>query len=128
MTPRKSVLKDFNKIDPYLGKALKCIRALNEIDIKTLADNIECSMNYLYDIEAGKKQPSIDLLNKIANEFAIEVADIFIVSSKLKNFGDDKKYLLTRSLIKGLNMVDTNDHNQKLSSAANPASKSNTIG
>jgi transcriptional regulator with XRE-family HTH domain len=127
MTPRKNILTEFNETQQYLGKALRCIRELNGLDADALAKNIKCSKNYVYEVEGGKKLPSLDFIKKITDEFGIEVEHFYELALVLKkNEGD--KHFLTNALIKGLNMVDTNDHNKKLSSAANPAPKSNTIG
>lgn len=55
----------------YLGFIIKKLRLFHGDKQKELAEFVGISSAYLSELEAGKKQPSIDLVNKIAERYRI---------------------------------------------------------
>lgn len=55
----------------YLGFIIKKLRLFHGDKQKELAESVGISSAYLSEMEAGKKQPSIDLVNKIAERYRI---------------------------------------------------------
>lgn len=68
-----------------IDRALKHMRIFHTISQTDLADKLEISRSYLSEIEAGKKSPSLELLEKYANIFSIPVSSILLFSEQLKD-------------------------------------------
>jgi transcriptional regulator with XRE-family HTH domain len=66
-----------------LNKALKLIRAFYDISQSDLSDKLGISKSYLSEIESGKKQPTIDILNKYSSQFDIPLSSILFFSESL---------------------------------------------
>jgi len=66
-----------------LNKALKLIRAYHDISQTELSVQLGLSNSYLSEIESGKKQPSIELLNKYSAHFDIPLSSILFFSENL---------------------------------------------
>lgn len=52
-----------------LGFIIKCVRKFHLENARTLALKAGISPSYLSEIEAGKKMPSVEILDKIANHY-----------------------------------------------------------
>lgn len=59
-----------------LCKALKLIRSYYDMSQTELSAELGLSNSYLSEIESGKKQPSIDLLQKYSDYFDIPLSSI----------------------------------------------------
>lgn len=68
-----------------LHKPLKLMRVFHELTQKELADKLGISKSHLSEIEAGKKTPTIALLNRYAEIFEVPVSSIFLFSENLDN-------------------------------------------
>ena len=66
-----------------LNKALKLIRAFYDVSQSDLSDKLGISKSYLSEIESGKKQPTIDILNKYSLQFDIPISSIMFFSENL---------------------------------------------
>ncbi|AGI82773.1 XRE family transcriptional regulator [Pseudomonas aeruginosa] len=66
-----------------LGKALKLIRSYYGISQIDLSENLGVSNSHLSEIESGKKQPSLDMLNKYSEYFEIPLSSILFFSENL---------------------------------------------
>lgn len=66
-----------------LNKALRLIRAFYDVSQSDLSDRLGISKSYLSEIESGKKQPSIDILNKYSAQFDIPLSSIMFFSENL---------------------------------------------
>jgi len=66
-----------------LGKALKLMRSYYGISQTDLSENLGVSNSYLSEIESGKKQPSLDVLNKYSEYFEIPLSSILFFSENL---------------------------------------------
>ncbi len=66
-----------------LGKALKLIRSYYGISQTDLSENLGVSNSHLSEIESGKKQPSLDVLNKYSEYFEIPLSSILFFSENL---------------------------------------------
>ncbi|MEE4692110.1 helix-turn-helix transcriptional regulator [Pseudomonas alliivorans] len=70
-----------------LSTALSLIRKYNTLTQSQLAAELGLSNSYLSEIEAGKKQPSIEILMKYSEYFEIPLSSIIFFSEHI----DDKK-------------------------------------
>jgi transcriptional regulator with XRE-family HTH domain len=75
-----------------LNEALRLMRAYHNMKQNELALRLEVSQSYLSEIESSKKQPTVDLLQKYSEIFAIPVSSIMFFTeqkedkSKTENF------------------------------------------
>ncbi len=76
-----------------LHRALRLIRIFHEITQKELAQQLGISPSHVSEIEAGKKKPSYDLLEKYASYFNVPVSNIIFFSEYLdENNPDNGNY------------------------------------
>ena len=60
-----------------LGKNIRYYRYKNEYSQQTLAELLDISVTYMSDIECGKSNVSLDLIEKIAHLFELPYAKLF---------------------------------------------------
>lgn len=61
-----------------IGKAVRRKRLQNELTLRQLAKKIETSHGYIGDIEAGRVNPSVKTLVKLAKELDFSLDEIFL--------------------------------------------------
>lgn len=66
-----------------LNKALKLIRSYHDLSQTELSVELGLSNSYLSEIEAGKKQPSIELLSRYSDYFDIPLSSILFFAESL---------------------------------------------
>lgn len=60
-----------------LGKNIRYFRLSNNYTQEKLAEFLDISVTYMSDIELGKSNVSLDLIEKIANFFQLEYKELF---------------------------------------------------
>ena len=60
-----------------LGKNIRYYRYKNEYSQQTLAELLDISVTYMSDIECGKSNVSLDLIEKIAHLFELPYEKLF---------------------------------------------------
>jgi len=70
-----------------LNEALRLVRVYHDMTQSQLSLELGLSNSYLSEIESGKKQPSIDLLEKYSGRFNVPVSSLLFFSESL----DQKK-------------------------------------
>ena len=68
-----------------LNEALRLIRVFHNMNQKELSIKLEISRSYLSEIESGKKNINIDLLNKYSRVFDIPSSSLLLFSENLEN-------------------------------------------
>jgi transcriptional regulator with XRE-family HTH domain len=68
-----------------LNEALRLIRAYHDMSQTQLCSELGISNSHLSEIESGKKQPSMDLLDKYGKRFDIPVSSLLFFSENLDN-------------------------------------------
>lgn len=66
-----------------LNEALRLIRAYHDLSQTALCAELGISNSYLSEIESGKKQPTLDLLNRYSERFGIPVSSLMFFSENL---------------------------------------------
>jgi transcriptional regulator with XRE-family HTH domain len=66
-----------------LKDALRLIRVFHDLSQKDLAQKLDISKSYLSEVESGKKNPTIDLLNRYSDIFNIPMSSIMFFSERL---------------------------------------------
>jgi len=74
-----------------LHRALRLLRTYHHLKQRDLAERLGISGSYLSEIEAGGKEPSIDLLAKYADIFNMPVSSIVLFSEKIDEAGKRRK-------------------------------------
>lgn len=67
-----------------IGETLRRIRSIHGLKAKELCVKLDISASYLSEIETGKKQPSLELLQKYANLFGMKVSSLILLSESLE--------------------------------------------
>ena len=61
-----------------IGLKMKELRELRKLNLKQLAELVECTPSLLSQIERGKADPSISMLKKIARALNVNIVDFFM--------------------------------------------------
>lgn len=70
-----------------LNEALRLVRAYHDLSQSELCAQLGISNSYLSEIESGKKQPTLDLLNRYSEHFGIPVSSLLFFSENLHQAG-----------------------------------------
>lgn len=66
-----------------LSEALRLVRSYHDMTQTELASVLGVSNSYLSEIESGKKQPSLDLLEKYGRYFDVPVSSLLFFSENI---------------------------------------------
>lgn len=90
-----------------MHEALRLIRVYHNLKQGQLADRLEISQSHLSEIEAGRKQPTFELLEKYSNVFEIPVSSIVLFSEKKgEGVGDRLENFIGQKTLRMLNWVN----------------------
>ena len=88
-----------------LGVKIKALRLKKNKSLQDVADDVGASKNHIWDLETGKsRNPSIDLLTKLAKCFGVSVADL--IGEKPGAKDDDPQVVAMYRELKGLTADD----------------------
>lgn len=79
-----------------LNEALRLVRVYHDLSRSELCVQLGISNSYLSEIESGKKQPTLEVLNRYGEHFDIPVSSLLFFSDSLHQTG------LTRNLRVGV--------------------------
>lgn len=86
----KNSLNDFNTAKREVSVVLRHFRNASKIPLKQVADDVQCSVAYLSDIELGRRFPTEEVLSDIVKSLTKHAAQP--LSKRPKNVkGDQKK-------------------------------------
>jgi transcriptional regulator with XRE-family HTH domain len=90
-----------------LGEVLKMIRVFHNQSQKGLAEKLGIAASYLSEIEANKKQPTLQLLDRYADVFNIPVSSIMFFSESMKDgkIGERTRIAVSRKVLSLLNFI-----------------------
>ena len=95
-----------------LSEALRLIRVFHDLKQGELANRLGVSKSYLSEIEAGKKKPRIELIERYASEFGIPSSSIMFFAENLENpslsasSAEKSKGVIARKVISFLRLVE----------------------
>lgn len=69
-----------------IGKNIRFYRELRQMKGKDLAARIGCSMGTLSHIEKGTRQPSIEMLYKVADALGVSVINLVMDKEEIERF------------------------------------------
>lgn len=65
------------KAQEQLGMRVKFLRQQHKWSQEDLALNANINKNYICDLENGRRNPSLEILERLASAFGISLADLF---------------------------------------------------
>ncbi len=68
-----------------LSEALRLIRIFHDVKQRDMAARLRIAPSYLSEIEAGKKEPTMQLLRKYSEEFKIPMSSILFFAEHLED-------------------------------------------
>ena len=100
-----------------VGKMLMKMRVIYGYKASELCSELGISASYLSEIENGKKQPSLELLQKCAYIYGVKLSSLVLLSEKIddaERFGNGKKFIATamERLIQGMR-CESNDNDKE---------------
>lgn len=95
-----------------LSDALRLIRVFHDMSQKELAEKVGISNSYISEIEAGKKIPTLDLIEKYAATFKMPASSILFFSEKLDSEKPSEKTreYISKKIIKILEWISTRNY------------------
>ena len=91
-----------------LHEALKLIRIFHNLKQTELAQKLDISQSHLSEVEAGTKQPTIELLEKYADVFKMPLSSILYFAERKGSKPSDKRSdAIAAKALQMLNWVDT---------------------
>ena len=66
-----------------MGETLKYLRVFNDYTMTQLAEKLDMSQSYISELENGKKQPTLQILDKYSECFNIKPSTILLLSESL---------------------------------------------
>jgi transcriptional regulator with XRE-family HTH domain len=91
-----------------INHALKLIRVYHNLKQKELADALKLSPSYVNEIESGKKQVTIDVLEKYSYYFKIPASSLLYFAEQLDQHNEKSKvHPIAAKALKMLDWIET---------------------
>lgn len=84
-----------------IGETLKRLRLIYGYKASELSEIINISPSYLSEIENGKKQPSLELLENLSNVYGIKLSSLILITEEVEK-NDSKTNDLIKKLMNNL--------------------------
>jgi len=94
-----------------ISEALRLIRVFHDLKQAELAEKMGVSKSYISEIEAGKKVPTMQLIEKYSDEFKMPISSIIFFAERLEDKGetidfDKARGVIANKIIKFLSFID----------------------
>ena len=91
-----------------MGEALRLLRIFNGYKSAELAKKLELSQSYVSELENGKKQPTMEVLDKYAKVFEKKKSTLMLFAESLEGeeIKNDKKQRIARAGMKLLKILE----------------------
>ena len=91
-----------------MGEALRLLRIFNGYKSAELAKKLELSQSYVSELENGKKQPTMEVLDKYAKGFEMKKSTLMLFAESLEGeeIKNDKKQRIARAGMKLLKILE----------------------
>jgi len=107
-----------------INKALRLAREFHRMKQVELAKKLKISTSYLSEIEAGKKPPSVELLDEYAIVFGVPASTFMLFKEQMNAETDDKRLDKARKMLQFFEWVTREeDEGEKEAPAAGTAKK-----
>lgn len=85
-------------------EALRLVRVFHDMNQTTLAERLQISKSYLSEIESGKKQVTLELLQKYADTFGMPLSSLLLFAEQVE--GGTREKVRTAIAGKVVKMLD----------------------
>ena len=91
-----------------MGEALRLLRIFNGYKSAELAKKLDLSQSYVSELENGKKQPTMEVLDKYAKVFEMKKSTLMLFAESLEGeeIKNDKKQRIARAGMKLLKILE----------------------
>ena len=90
-----------------LHEVLRLVRTYHDMSQTTLCAELGIPNSYLLEIESGRKQPTLDLLNRYSEHFGIPVSSLMFFSEKLRDsITNSVRLVIAKKMISLLQWVE----------------------
>lgn len=91
-----------------MGEALRLLRIFNGYKSAELAKKLELSQSYVSELENGKKQPTMEVLDKYAKVFGMKKSTLMLFAESLESeeIKKDKKQRIARAGMKLIKILE----------------------
>ena len=91
-----------------MGEALRLLRIFNGYKSAELAKKLELSQSYVSELENGKKQPTMEVLDKYAKVIEMKKSTLMLFAESLEGeeIKNDKKQRIARAGMKLLKILE----------------------
>ena len=91
-----------------MGEALRLLSIFNGYKSAELAKKLELSQSYVSELENGKKQPTMEVLDKYAKVFEMKKSTLMLFAESLEGeeIKNDKKQRIARAGMKLLKILE----------------------
>lgn len=98
-----------------LGRALKVMRQFHNQSQGALANTLGISNSYLSEIESGRKEPTLDILNRYASTFNVPLSSILVFSETLEGHQNVSKVksFVAKKMLRILEWISENGEDPK---------------
>jgi transcriptional regulator with XRE-family HTH domain len=93
-----------------INEALRLFRVFHDLKLIEMADKLGISPSYLSEIEKGKKEPSLKLLDKYSEIFKIPTSSILSFSEKLEHNQKGIKAKIAKGFVNFLENIENANH------------------
>lgn len=98
-----------------IGNAIKLIRKYHNLNQTQLALKLSISTSYLSELESGKKEPTLDILQRYSNVFNVPLSSLVVFSETLEGSHSINKArsFISKKMLKILEWIaDQNENSQ----------------
>ena len=90
-----------------LGEALRLIRVFHDKSQKQLAEEFEVAQSYISELEKGKKQPTLSMLEKYSRYFDIPGSSILFFSESIERgkFSERARAIVSKKVLRILDFI-----------------------
>ncbi len=103
-----------------IARALKLVRQYHKLNQTELASRLSISTSYLSELESGKKEPSLDILQKYADCFNFPLSSLVVFSETLEGAHSVSKAraFISKKMLKVLEWIADHDDSKEIKRAA----------
>jgi transcriptional regulator with XRE-family HTH domain len=103
-----------------ISKAIKLIRQYHNLNQTQLASRLSISTSYLSELESGKKEPSLDILQKYAECFNVPLSSLVVFAETLEGSHSQSKAraFLSKKMLKVLEWIADKDDIKEINSTS----------
>ncbi len=94
-----------------ISKALRLIRQYHNINQTQLASKLSISSSYLSELESGKKEPTLDILERYSRVFNVPLSSLIVFSETLEGAHSVSKArsFISKKMLKVLEWIADSD-------------------